>query len=59
MSVRVDRDCVTLDNGTMLCWDRCDKSYYLYHKKKVEADELSPKDLTKLVAHLSEQRKET
>jgi len=56
MSVVVDKDCVTLDDGTLLCWDGDDSCYYALSKRKVEASALSSKDLTKLVAHLSNQR---
>jgi hypothetical protein len=57
MSVTVDRDCVTMEDGKLLCWDGDDKCYYVLSKKRVETDELSSKDITKLVDHISGQRR--
>jgi phage gp16-like protein len=51
------KDCVALDDGRLLCYDTYDSCYYIYYKKKVSSSELSPKDLTKLVAYLSDQRR--
>jgi len=55
MSVTVDKDCITLKDGNMLCWDDDDKCYYVLTKKKVDVSDVLPKDLTRLVAHLSGQ----
>jgi hypothetical protein len=51
------KDSVALDDGRLLCYDTYDGCYYVYCKKRVSASELSAKDLTKLVAYLSAQRK--
>jgi hypothetical protein len=51
------KDCVALDDGRLLCYDTYDGCYYVYCKKRVSTSELSAKDLTKLVAYLSAQRK--
>jgi hypothetical protein len=51
------KNCVALDDGRLLCYDTNDSCYYVYYKKKVSSNELSAKDLTKLVAYLSDQRR--
>jgi hypothetical protein len=49
MSVTVDKDCVTMDDGTMFCWDRDDKCCYALHKKKVGIREMPEEAVVRLL----------
>jgi len=53
MGITVGKDCVTLDDGSMLCYDKKEKCFFVFRKKKVESSDLSSKDLIKLVEHLA------
>jgi hypothetical protein len=57
VSVIVDKDCVTLPDGKLLCYDPDDGYCYILTKKKAEARELTRDRMMKLVAHISNQRK--
>lgn len=56
MSVIVDKDCVVLKDGTLLCYDPDAGCCYVMTKKKVDAGEVSPNDMMALVAHLGRRR---
>jgi hypothetical protein len=49
MSVTVDRDCVTMPDGTMYCWDRDDKCCYLLNKKKVGIRDIPEEAIVRLL----------
>lgn len=49
MSVSVERDCITLRDGVILCYDREDKKLYELVKREVSADTVANYDLMRLL----------
>jgi len=49
MSVTVDRDCVTMPDGTMYCWDNDEKCCYVLNKKKIRIHDMPEEAVFRLL----------
>jgi hypothetical protein len=49
MSVTVEKDCVTMSDGTMYCWDKDDECCYVLNKKKVGIHEMPEEAVLRLL----------
>jgi hypothetical protein len=56
MAIIKDDDCITREDGTLICWDREDECFLLLNKQKITTAELSKDELAKLVALMGKPR---
>jgi len=53
MTVDILRDCVVHKDGSLFCWDRNAKKYYVFKKTEVPPDEVAKEDLLALIERIS------
>jgi len=53
MAVKVERDCITKADGSMICWDREKGKLYVLNKREVSFGDVPDEELARLIKRLT------